>query len=72
MELNQACEQLKELQEKLSAFGHAMALIYFDGATTAPKGTAANRGQTLSILSRESYLLSTGDATVALLTYLDK
>ena len=71
MELNQACEQLKELQEKLSAFGHAMALIYYDGATTAPKGTAANRGQTLSILSRESYLLSTGDATVALLTYLD-
>ena len=71
MELNQACEQLKELQEKLSAFGHAMALIYYDGATTAPKGTAANRGQTLSILSRESYLLSTGDATVALLCYLD-
>ena len=71
MELKQACEQLKELQEKLCAFGPAMALIYYDGATTAPKGTAANRGQTLSILSRESYLLSTGEQTVALLTYLD-
>ena len=71
MELNQACAQLKELQAKMSAFGHAMALIYYDGATTAPKGTAANRGQTLSILSRESYLLSTGEQTVALLEYLD-
>ena len=71
MELLQACEQLTELQAKLSAFGHAMALIYYDGATTAPKGTAANRGQTLSILSRESYLLSTGEQTVELLEFLD-
>ena len=71
MELLQACEQLTELQAKLSAFGHAMALIYYDGATTAPKGTAANRGQTLSILSRESYLLSTGETTVQLLEFLD-
>ncbi len=71
MELLQACEQLTELQAKLSAFGHAMALIYYDGATTAPGGTAANRGQTLSILSRESYLLSTGETTVQLLEFLD-
>lgn len=71
MELKNACEQLIELQAKLSAFGHAMSLIYYDGATTAPKGTAANRAQTLSILSRESYLLSTGEQTVALLEFLD-
>ena len=72
MELLQACEQFSELQAKLAAFGHAMALINYDGATTAPKGTAANRGQTLSILSRESYLLSTGEQTVSLLNYLDE
>jgi carboxypeptidase Taq len=71
MELNTALEQLKNWQAKMSAYGHAMALIYYDGATTAPKGTAANRGQTLSILSEESYRLSTGEETVQLLEYLD-
>ena len=71
MELTQACEQLIELQQKMSAFAHAMSILHFDGATTAPSGTAANRGQTLAILSKESYLLSTGEQTVELLTYLD-
>ena len=71
MELQEAREQLKRLQAKMSAFGHAMALLYYDGATTAPKGTAANRGQTLGILSEESYRLATGEDTVALLTDLD-
>ena len=71
MELNQAIEKFYELQAKLSAYNHAMALIYFDGATTAPKKTAQNRAQTLSVLSGESYMLSTGKETVELLEYLD-
>ena len=71
MELNQALEKLKQLQAKLAAYNHAMGLIYFDGATVAPKGTAANRGQTLSVLSEEVYRLSTGQDTVELLELLD-
>ena len=71
MELKQALEQFMQLQSKLSAYNHAMTLIFYDGATTAPKGTAANRGHTLSILSEESYKLSTGKETVDLLEYLD-
>ena len=71
MELNQAREALKTWQTKMAAYGHAMALIYYDGSTTAPKGTAANRGQTLSILSEESYRLSTCEETVSLLEFLD-
>ncbi len=71
MELKSALEQFKQLQAKLSAYGHAMSLIFYDGATTAPKGTAANRGHTLAILSEESYRLSTGEETVALLEFLD-
>jgi Zn-dependent M32 family carboxypeptidase len=47
MDITQAREKLVELQAKLSAFGHASALIYYDGVTAAPKGTAANRSQTL-------------------------
>ena len=71
MELKDALTKLSALQAKMSAYGHAMSLIYYDGATTAPKGTAQNRGQTLSVLSEETYKLSTGEETVELLEYLD-
>ncbi len=71
MNLTEAREKLTEFEQKLSAYNHAMSLIYYDGATTAPKATAANRGQTLSILSQESYLLSTGKDTVEMLEFLD-
>ena len=72
MEINQAIEQLYAWQSKMSAYNHAMSLIYYDGATTAPKGTADNRAHALSILSEESYKLSTGDEIMATLTYLDE
>lgn len=71
MELTTALEKYNKLQAKLSAYYHAMALIHYDGATTAPSATAANRGQTLSVLSEETYLLSTGKETLELLEYLD-
>ncbi len=71
MTLQEAREKLAALQQKMSAFGHAMSLIYFDGVTGAPKGVADNRAQTLAVLSQESYLLATGEETVALLDFLD-
>ena len=57
MTLDEAIKSLMALQAKLAAYGHAMGLLFYDGATTAPKGTAANRGQTMSILSEEHYKL---------------
>ena len=71
MTIEQAKQELLALQAKLSAYGHAMGLIHYDGSTAAPKGTAANRAQTLSILSAERYKLTTGEETVSLLEYLD-
>lgn len=71
MELKEALLQLKRLQEKMSAYAHATALIYYDGVTAAPAKTAENRGHTLAILSEEEYRLATGEETVALLEYLD-
>ena len=71
MTLDEAIKSLMALQAKLTAYGHAMGLLFYDGATTAPKGTAANRGQTMSILSEEHYKLTTGGETVALLEFLD-
>jgi len=72
MDLQTAREQLKTLQAKMAAYGHAASLIFYDGCTTAPSGTAANRGQTLSILSAEQYQLATGKETLSLLNYLDE
>ena len=71
MELKEALTKLAALQAKMSAYYHAMSLIHYDGATTAPKGTAQNRAQTLGVLSEETYKLSTGDETISLLEYLD-
>ena len=51
MELNQALSALDTLQRKMAAFDHAAGLIYYDGATVAPAGTAANRGESMAILS---------------------
>ncbi len=71
MELKTALEKYYKLQAKLAAYGHAMSLIYYDGATTAPKNTSTNRSRTLSVLSEENYLLATGKDTVELLEFLD-
>ncbi len=70
MNLNEAIQKFYALQSKMSAYGHAMSLIYYDGATTAPRGTAQNRAHALSILSEETYKLSTSDETLALLEFL--
>ena len=72
MELSEARKQLLQLQKKMSAYNHAMSLIYYDGVTTAPKDTAENRGVALSVLSEELYRLSTGSDTVSLLKELDE
>ena len=71
MTVNEAKKSLAALQEKMSAYDHAMGLLFYDGATVAPKATASNRGHTLAILSEESYKLSTGGETVELLEFLD-
>ncbi|MBQ8263219.1 MAG: carboxypeptidase M32 [Oscillospiraceae bacterium] len=71
MTIDTAKTALRELQAKQAAYGHAMALINYDGSTTAPKATAANRAQTMSILGAENYRLATGQETVELLEFLD-
>ena len=72
MTVEQAKEKLYALQAKLAAYNHATAVLYYDGATTAPKGTGANRAQTMAVLGGEIYNLSTGKETVELLEFLDE
>ncbi len=72
MELTQARNDLIELQQRIAAYAHGMGSIIYDGETTAPKGTAANRAQSLGILSEEMYKITTGEETVSLLEFLDE
>ena len=71
MDTKTAIEKFYALQSKLSAYEHAMSIIYYDGATTAPRATAPNRGHALAILSEEAYKLSTGEEMMSLLEYLN-
>lgn len=71
MELNEALKKLDLLQRKQIAYGHAMSMINYDGDTVAPRGSAANRAETLGILSEETYKLSTCEETIALLDELN-
>ena len=59
MILNEALAALEALQKKMAAYDHALGLLYYDGATAAPSGTAANRGESMAILSEASYEIST-------------
>jgi carboxypeptidase Taq len=70
--IQEAREKLKLLQRKKAAYNHAMGLIYYDAVTSAPKGTASNREQTLTVLSEEAYKLSAGQETVSLLESLEQ
>ncbi len=69
--LEQNLQTLMDLQHRLAAYEHAIGLIQYDGATTAPKGTADNRAVSLSVLSEELYRCATGKETAALLDALD-
>ena len=71
MTIKAARDKLMQLQRKMAAYDHATGLIYYDGATTAPRDTADNRAATLSVLSEEIYKLSTSKETVDLLEFLD-
>ena len=72
MTLEEARARLDALQKKRSAYDHALALISYDGVTTAPKGTAVNRAQTMGILSEELYRLNAGEETAELLQFLEE
>lgn len=65
-----AKEKLYALEKKLAAYHHAMGILMYDGSTTAPSATAANRGETLSMLGEEAYKLNTSPETVSILQEL--
>ena len=71
MNTQEAIQKLYALEKKRAAYGHAMGLLSYDGDTTAPSGTAANRGETLEVLGEAEYLLATGSETNEVLETLN-
>lgn len=67
-----AKEKLYALEKKLTAYSHAMGILMYDGSTTAPSATAANRGETLAFMSEEAYKLTTGEEMMAVLKELSE
>ena len=49
--LEQAVSALKTLQQTLSAYNHAMGVLYLDATPAAPSDTWEGRGMTMEILS---------------------
>ena len=70
MDIQKKLAEFYAHQSKLSAYYHAMGILYYDGATTAPKKTAENRAHTLAILSEEIYKMSTAPEVVELIMSL--
>ena len=68
--LSEALAALQAIEAKRSALSHAMAMIYFDSATVAPKNTTEGRAQTLGILSGYVYELIASPENETLLSYL--
>ena len=65
-------KKLDFFQKKMSAYNYALSLIYYDGATGAPPGTAKNRGAATGVLSEEMYKLSTDSELTDTLLALEK
>ena len=70
MTVSQALERLAAYEKQAFAYNHASGVLYYDGATVAPKGSADVRADTLGELSRMSYILTTAPETVEMLQTL--
>ena len=67
----QALEALDRTQKTEAAYNHALGVLYLDAATAAPKGSYVGRGNTMEVLSRLVYDLSTSPERGELLSWLE-
>lgn len=70
--VEQAVKALKEHQQIMAAYSHAMGVLYLDATTAAPGDTWEGRGKTMEILSKVTYDLETKPENGELLTYLEQ
>lgn len=68
----EALGALRELEKTVSAYNHAIEVIYLDAATAAPKDTADGRGATLAILNQTCYDILTNPKNKEIYDYLSE
>jgi len=68
--VQQAVEQLKQYQQTMAAYNHALTAVYLDSVTAAPKNTWEGRGKTMETMSRITYDLSSKPENGELYDYL--
>ena len=66
-----AVTALKKLERTLSAYNHAMGVLYLDATTAAPSESAEGRGRTMEILTQVTYDLTTAPENDELIAYLE-
>ena len=59
MTTNEALAIFRDHITKMKALNHAMGILSYDGATTAPAESAEGRGKTLAYLSNCAYEIET-------------
>ncbi|MBO4583871.1 MAG: carboxypeptidase M32 [Clostridia bacterium] len=70
MTTQEALEKYAAQEKALFALQHAGAMIFYDGVTSAPKGSAGVRASTTGELTRMSYQLSTSPETIEIISTL--
>ena len=68
--MSQALERFQEYQNRISQYDHAVALLYWDMQTGAPRAGTESKLNDIGFFSTESFRLSTADEYGALLKEL--
>ena len=71
MTIQEAQSSFRSHVAKLKALHHAMGILSYDGATTAPEESAEGRGRTLAYLSGCAYALETDPALLEAARFLE-
>ncbi len=69
--VSEAVAALQKFQHTLSAYNHALGVLYLDATTAAPADTWEGRGKTIEILSGVVYDLTTRAENEGLYAYLE-
>ncbi len=68
--IKEAYDEFRGIFGKIHAYRHALGLLYTDGVTAAPAGSADGRGKTSGILSEAEYALHTSPKMKEAVAYL--
>ena len=70
--VSEAVAQLKKQQQIMSAYNHALGVMYLDATTAAPSDTWEGRGKTMEIMSQITYDLSANPENGELFSFLEE